>query len=207
MNLEITIKLLGAATAIFALGKTIYYFITTHKTRQCEEYKFARDFLKDVASGNLHPFALEKGYRAIVGKNNIKGEEIAYILTLEDPVSCLSDFVKSRGCVELQDTAGNLHVTFSKKYQRPWSRTWRKIWYVFWYAVCGFCSMAPLLYHQQMGLESTQALTLTVITLPVGWFYAWQALEAFAHIHRGEALVKNQKQHTQRIVLDKPIKP
>lgn len=116
MDLETTTKTLSViATIIIGLSKTIHNFITNNKPRLREEYKFARDFLKDIDSGTLHPFALEKGYIALTGKKHIKGKEIAYILTLEDSVLCLSDFVKSRGCVELQDTKGNLRVDFTKK--------------------------------------------------------------------------------------------
>ncbi|RFA30004.1 hypothetical protein CAI21_07220 [Alkalilimnicola ehrlichii] len=115
MNIELIIKVVLAAVAVIGLWPILYGIIAGKKIRLREEYRFAKEFLDDLASGRqMHPYALEKGCQAIAGTTAIKAIEVQYILTLENPASCLRDFVLARSYLEHLETAGDLKITFSK---------------------------------------------------------------------------------------------
>ncbi len=202
MDIETIGKIIATAVAVFGAGRALYEIISGNKPKLRDEYLFARSFFDDLASKKeLHPFAIEKGYHAIAGTTAIKGEEVAYILTLENSTRCLQDFVLSRKYIEHLNTTGDLQIAFTKRYQRPWSRTWRKLVHMTTYAIFAFGAMAPLLLAQPLGLQPKSLFTLFAFTLPVGGFIAWTSLQSFARIYRGEKLVENQQKHTRRIVL------
>lgn len=193
MDIETIAKIVAAGFAIFQVGKALYEIASGNKPKLRDEYRFARDFLDDLASKkDLHPFAVEKGYQAIAGTTTIKGEEVAYILTLENPVRCLRDFVLSRKYIEHINTTGDLQIAFTRKYQNPWARSWRKFVYVTAYVIFAFGAVLPLLLGKPLGLQPKPVFILFAFTLPVCGFVAWSSLQSFARIYRGEKLVESQ---------------
>lgn len=202
MDIETLGKFIAAAVAIFGVGRALYEIISGNKPKLRDEYKFARDFFEDLASKKtLHPFAIEKGYQAIAGTTAIKSDEVAYILTLENPARCLRDFVLSRKYIEHLNTTGDLQITFAKKYKSGWSRNWRKFVYMTAYVLFAYGTLSPLVHAEQLGLQPKSLLTLLAFTLPLFGFIAWNSIRSFARIYRGEKLIENQQKHTKRIVL------
>ncbi|WP_084978346.1 hypothetical protein [Plesiomonas shigelloides] len=137
MDVETIVKLVGAIVAILGIWKILYEFKTGRKAHLSAEYEFAKKFLSEIDSQNIHPFPLEKGYQAIAGTNTVKASEVEYILTLEDPVQCLKDYVLSKQLMDKMDTSGDLMLGFRKKYSKRWSRKWRKVMYILLY-ICNY---------------------------------------------------------------------
>ena len=79
MDVEIIFKVVTAIGGIIGVGKVIYELSSGSKLRLREEYRFAKEFLKDVQQEKgIHPLIKEKGYHAIAGTDSIKSEEIEY---------------------------------------------------------------------------------------------------------------------------------
>ena len=192
MQVEIVIKLIGVVAAIFSLGKIIYDITTGQKSRLREEYKFARVFFEDLKNNpNLHPFALEKGYQAIVGSTAVKVEEIAYLLSLKNPGQCLHDYFLSKKYLQKLNPSESRQLNFSKKYSSPLSRNLRKGVCLVLYVIFACIAISPLFFSKYF--------RFLVITLPTFGYYALASLKISIKIYRGEQLVKNQEKHTPSI--------
>jgi hypothetical protein len=202
MDTETIFKFFGAMAAIIGAGRVIYDITVGNKSRLREDYKFAKEFLHDLKeSPDLHPFAVEKGYQAIAGSTALKTEEIAYLLSLENPGKCLKDYVLSKEHLQHLNTSGDLQLFFAEKYSTPWARTWRKALYLTLYLVLSLAALSPLIMVKAGITKPIQLVTLLAFTITIFGYYAWVSLKAFARIYRGEQLVQNQKKHTRKILL------
>lgn len=202
MDIETVIKLFGAVAGIIGAGRVIYEITVGKKTRLREDYKFAKEFLSDLKENPaLHPFAVEKGYQAIAGSTLLKSEEIAYLLSLENPGKCLKDYVLSKEYLQHLNTSGDLQLSFAPKYSARWARKWRKVLYLTLYFGFASAALSPLLMTDTGVIRPTQLLTLLALTVSIFGYYAWVSLKSFARIYRGEKLVQNQSKHTRKIVL------
>jgi hypothetical protein len=203
MDAGIIFKIVTALLGIIGVAKIIYEVSSGSKLRLREEYRFAKEFLKDLQQDkDIHPLTIEKGYYAIAGTNSINSKEIEYILTLENPDRCLKDYALSRQYLEHLKTSGNLQIDFAKKYKSNWSRRWRKTLHVAIYFLGSCIAVSPFILFKPLALESKQFLALIAITLPTFGFFAAESLRSFIKIHRGELLVKNQNKHTKRILIN-----
>jgi len=201
MEVEILIKLVVATVGIVSAGKIIYEFISGSKSKLREEYKFAKEFINDLNKSNIHPFVIEKGYQAIAGTTTVNSEEIAYILSLENPVKCLKDYVLSKKYLDHLETNGNLKISFSKKYKSKYSRNWRKLFYLGTYFVSAFIALSPLILTRIYEFNLNQFMLLSVFLMPVFSLLAFDSLRSFTKIYRSEKLEENQKSHTQHIII------
>jgi len=76
VEVETIFKLVTTTLGIFGAARIIYEFSTGSKNKLREEYRFAKEFLRDIAQDpKLHPLAIEKGYYAIAGATSIKSKE------------------------------------------------------------------------------------------------------------------------------------
>lgn len=202
MDIETISKFILAIAAIFGVGRVIYDVTVGKKTRLRDDYKFAKEFLSDLKENpDLHPFALEKGYQAIAGSTALKSEEIAYLLSLDNPGKCLQDYVLAKEYLQHLNTTGDLQLSFAEKYSAPWARNWRKAVYLTLYFLLAFASVSPLFLAEKAGIKLIQLFTLLAFTLSIFGFYAWASLKSFARIKRGEKLVQNQSKHTKKIMI------
>ncbi|MCI0919425.1 hypothetical protein JNA64_19890 [Pseudomonas stutzeri] len=202
MEIETIFKLVTAALGIFGVAKIIYEFSTGSKNKLREEYRFAKEFLRDIAQEpKLHPLAIEKGYYAIAGTTSIKSKEIEYVLSLENPDTCLKDYTLSRQYLEHISQNGNFKIEFSQKYKSNFSRNWRKTVHVLVYFFGSFIALSPLLLFKPLGLNINQFMGLAIITMPVFGFFAFDSLKSFIKIKRGEKLVSSQSKHTKLIIV------
>lgn len=194
MEVETIIKIIGAIAAIFTAGKITYDVTTAKQSRLREDYKFAKEFLEDLKnSPDLHPFAVEKGYQAIVGSTILSSEEIAYLLSLTNSGKCLNDYVLSKKYLQLLSINGDLRLTFAEKYSSSYSRWWRKGMYLFFYIICAVILIFPIFVPT--------SLIFTLITVPVFSYWAFISLKSYSRIVRGEKLVKHQRRHTQMVII------
>lgn len=201
MDVETIVKLVGAIVAILGIWKILYEFKTGRKAHLRAEYEFAKKFLSEIDSQNIHPFPLEKGYQAIAGTNTVKASEVEYILTLEDPVQCLKDYVLSKQLMDKMDTTGDLKLSFRKKYSKRWSRRWRKVMYISFYFAFAIIAFCPLLIQSHFNTSLSNMAIQLIFSIPLGGLYAWGALNAYSKIIRGEHLIENQSKHTQRVIV------
>ncbi|WP_145927148.1 hypothetical protein [Jeongeupia sp. USM3] len=207
MDIETISKMVALVVAIAGVGWRMLDFIYSNKSRLREEYKFARDFFEDLTSQRaLHPFVIEKGYHAISGTTAIKGEEVAYILTLENSAQFLRDFVLSRKYLDYLNSAEYSQIVFARKYQNRWSRTWRKGIYFSGYVVFAFSALSPLVLATTLAFQSKQLFGFLAFTLPVFGWLAFDAIRSFARIYRGEKLVASQQKYMKKVVLSPPVR-
>ena len=199
MEIQTIAKFIGALVAIFGIWKVLYEFKTGRKAHLRAEYEFSKKFLNEVATQDIHPYPLEKGYQAIAGTNTVKSNEVEYILSLENPVQCLRDFVLSKELLEEIDTKGNLKLRFKSKYKNKWSRRWRKAMYLTFYFIFALIALSPLLLNGFLTTNLNIVVQL-LFSIPFGGLYAWAALNAYSKIQRCEHLLKNQNRHTQRVI-------
>lgn len=206
MEFSTIVQLLTVIGVVAAATKVIRELSFMDKSRLAEEYRIAKEVLKDIEQNpDLPPLVKERGYLAIAGTSKINPEDVVYLISLVNPAKSLKDYVRSRKYVELD--VERHRIDFRPKYRRRFSRIWRKIWGFTMYIVGSAIAMSPLLLIKPMGLEPKFALWL-VITLPVAGFLGVSSLIECLKIIQGEKLVRSQEQHTRRIlVAQEPKKP
>ena len=204
MELEYLIKIIVALGTMAGVAKIVYEFSSGSKSRLREEYRFAKEFLKDLeTTPRPHHLAEERGYYAIAGTSSMKTSEIKYLISLTDADRRLKDYVLARKYVVLHENSSK--IGFREKYKSRWSRKIRKILHITIYMLGAFLSFSPLLVTQPMGLGPKYML-MVFITLPCFGFFAVDSLRAFVKIARGEALVREQQEHAPRIYVTKEHK-
>lgn len=201
MSPELALKIITTIFALAGAAKLIYDLTAGTGTRLREEYRFAKAFLEEVKSQDLHPYAIEKGYQAIAGSSFVNTAEVAYVLSLENPARRLKDYTFSREHLIPKPSNGGFRFEFKKKYRGRWARTWRKWLFLVSYAVSGAIMVFPLIFSGVLNLSLPQLATHLVTTLPVFGYAAWLSLMAYVGIKRGEDLVANQVFHEKNVAL------
>jgi len=199
MELATIVQLLTVIGVVAAATKVIRELSFMDKSRLAEEYRVAREVLKDIEQNPDLPLLVkERGYLAIAGTSAINPADVVYLISLVNPARSLRDYVHSRKYVELD--VKRHRIDFRPRYRRRFSRIWRKAWsftlYVVWCAI----AMSPLLLIQPMGLEPKFAFWMG-ITVPVAGFFGVTSLIDCLKIIKGEKLVQSQEQHTRKILV------
>ncbi|MEF2265601.1 hypothetical protein JAB6_21190 [Janthinobacterium sp. HH104] len=209
MQLDEFVKIGMFVLGFITATKVLYDLFTVKWNRLREDYNFSKKFLEDVENfPGMHPYALEKGYQALAGTTILTVEEVSYLLTVKEAPQALKNFVLGRPYLQLSKSSGNNKIVFKDKFCSNLSRNWRKAWYLTIYIVTAFIAYAPILFSQEI-LKKTSVgttISLAVLSALVFGYYAWGALKAGSRIISAEKLVKNQEKHTQRIILEKPVK-
>ncbi len=203
MEWELVTKLILAVVGIITAAKILFDVFLVRRTNYREEYKFAKEFLDQTDKENLHPYTLGKGYQAIAGTTAVKASEIKYILSLENPIQCLNDFVLSKQLFERLETDGDFKLRFKDKYKSNFSRLWRKKMYLSLYFILAFAALSPWILSSVFKLEISNFLSLLAFTIPVFGLYAWMSLQAYSKLSRGEFILKNQRQHSSKVMINK----
>lgn len=201
MDWTLIAKLVIAGVGIFTAGKVLHDIFIGNRTNLREEYRFAKEFLDETDKTKLHPYTLGKGYQAVAGTTAIKASEAEYILSLENPIQCLRDFVLSKQLFERLDTEGDFKLVFKKKYMSDWSRWWRKKLYLFLYFVLAFAAISPMLLSNIFKVELSKSILQMLFTLPFFGLYAWLSLKAYGKLSRAEHIHSNQRHHTSRVII------
>lgn len=202
MDYDITFKFGTLLVGAFATWKIIIEILRGRHGHLREEYKFARDFLQDLAQNpQMHPFLKQKGYQAIAGDTRLASAEIEYLLTLQDSAKALKEYVLGRQYLEYLATANGSQLIFKQKFIRKFSRLWRKAIYLLLYISCYLLGFAPIMLPAFKAIPPGQALVAFAFTaslfFPAGFF----ALKAGVRIARAETLIKSQHKHAQAIVI------
>lgn len=206
MAIEWDMALKAGAVLVGLVGatKVVYELIIGSHGRRRDEYKFARDFFRDLEDGaGMHPFLQEKGYQAVAGDAHVSAAEIEYVLSLNRPDQALRDFVLGRPYLQFSKVGRVGRLGFRPEYERNWSRMWRKIYYGICYGCLFFLAISPFVLSGWLGkgvLETVWDLgMLFVLCSPL----AWMALVSLARVYRAEKLVKDQRLCTQTLLVCK----
>ncbi|RMP68472.1 hypothetical protein [Pseudomonas syringae group genomosp. 3] len=204
MELRYIIQLIVAIGTMAGVAKVVYELSIGGKLRLREEYRFAKEFLKDLeVTPKLHHLAEERGYYALAGTSSMEISEIKYLVSLTGADRRLKDYVLARKYVVLNERRNK--IDFREKYKVSWSRTWRKYFYVLSYIIGCLLSFSPLLVIQPLGI-SPKYILLIFLTLPCFGFFAVDFMRSFVKISRGEVLIIEQQEHIPRIHIEKERK-
>lgn len=196
MDIDLTIKLSSLTLGAITTMKIMYEWLYGRYGRLREEYKFARDFLKDLKDDpDLHPFLKQKGYQAIAGDTKLSASEIEYLLELHDSARALKDYVLGRPYLRHFTTAVNQKITFESRYETAWSRNWRSLMYFLLYMAFFLGAFSPMFIPSVKAASFPDKTLYFAFTLLLFLPAAFLALRAGTRIVRAEALVKNQQRH------------
>lgn len=202
MEFDVVIKfatLLGGAVATW---RVVVELLRGRHGHLREEYRFARDFIKEVSeSPKMHPFLRQKGYQAIAGDTRLSAGEIEYLLTLHDSARSLKDYVLGKPYLEHLATAAGSQIVFKKRFEPRWPRLSRKAIFFVLYLLCYFAGFAPVAFPAFKAMPPAQALVTFAFTAALFFPAGFLALRAGVRIARAETLVKNQQKHSQGIVV------
>lgn len=190
--------LLGAISTL----KLSYDWLYGRQSRLRDEYKFANDFLRDIAQNkNMHPYVRQKGYQAIAGDTRLSAGEIKYLLTLHDSASAIRDYVLGRPYLKYYATAQEAQISFHPNYKRRWTRLWRKSWYLVLYFLFFFGAFAPLFLPVFQSLPAGQELVLFAFSFTLLIPPGFLVFLAGVRIARAEVLVENQQKHSEGVLV------
>ena len=112
--LIILMKISGLVGSVFTAYKLFQEVFLNKKPRLRDEYKFAKDFLNDIAAvEQRHPYLIEKGYAAISGKESLTAKEIIYLLSQPGHLFLLGNM--QRHAVMLCSTKIKIELIMSAK--------------------------------------------------------------------------------------------
>ena len=191
----------AVVTAVLLPIKFFFEMSSGKSAKLRDDYRFAKEFLKDISDDELHPYLVEKGYQALAGVTDISVKEVEYILTLDNSVSCLRDYVLSKKYLDKLETSGSLKLKFKDKYQSRYSRLWRQIIYFICYSFLAFSALIPLTLDNILGLSKLESLGLLLVTLPTLGIPAWLFLKGTVKISRAQKLVKDQSKYTKSVIV------
>ncbi len=195
-------KIIAATVGIFGIGKIIILIFSERRKKLYDEYKFAKEFLNDISSKvKMHSFAIEKGYKALAGSSRISADEVAYILTLKNPVDFLQDYVYSRIFLNHISRDSSNKVTFKKKYESEKTRKLFKIWYMAVYAITAYIAISPAVFAQALKLNQQEVLLYLLFSFPIFGFYAVYFINLLLKLKTAEDFVRNQKTSIETIIV------
>jgi len=100
MEVSVLVSSLGIIPSAITVWFLFLDRLSSRKNAIRKDYMFVRSVLgRDKKSGEYHPYVIEKGYQAIAGSNLVKGDEIKYLLSLDNAETLIKNFVAARDCV------------------------------------------------------------------------------------------------------------
>ncbi|WFF82863.1 hypothetical protein [Delftia tsuruhatensis] len=198
MEVEIIVKIIGAVVAVaaglFALWRDVTSQGHGRRSRWREEYKFAKDFFSDKASGSgMHNFQKSKGYQALAGVGWIKVAEGDYLLNLPDSSIAMDRYVRGVEYLEFVNFQSTSRIRLKLRYRRRFSRVWRKWIYIGMYAVFAFLAVFPLFFGSLFIKNLNQWFIFAPLSLLVFGIPAAMSLQSVAKIIAAEKLVRQQR--------------
>lgn len=197
MDLEFE-KILTVIVTILGLISPIVTFLTfrysTHDKLR-KEYEFSKEFLKHLDTEDLHLFSKEKGYQAIAGTTAIGTSTVKHILTLESPVSAMSQFKRASHLLYKKEFDGRVEWTFKFFRRRVWFRKSEKVIYILGYVTCSLLAISPLILKNFF--QQPIDLKFLILTFPFFGFFAFICVYHFV-------ILKSAEKFLEQKVLVKP---
>lgn len=198
MDIMVVIRFVPVFVGIATIGKIIYDMMYATKAKLRDEYKFAKEFLDEENLKKVHPFARDKGYQAIAGCTDITSKEIAYLLSLSNPIQRLNDYKMSRRFFKNDQPSGDFALIYKNRYKSNVYRWLLKAFYMLLYIALALVATSPYLYPEYFGQHGIFTL---MITLPLFGYLAIQSLYSGLRVICAERLMKKMDYHSSNIIL------
>lgn len=193
MELESWLKIILVVLGVVGATITCLNFSMFSRESLREQYKFAREVMKDFKEEpNMHPFLKEKALQAVVGNKSISKEEVEYILSLKDSSVRLNEFSKAKHLIERFNGVSLSSFSFRGRFKFKWYRRFLKSFYLVVYFSFAFAAFSPVVLSGFLKVDSATLWPLSIFTFFVFGFYAFVAANAFVKLRFGESLVSNQ---------------
>ncbi|WP_154678035.1 hypothetical protein [Paraburkholderia nodosa] len=193
MDIDLFYKPATVLIGAYGAGKVYFDMSSGKLSRMREQYRFAKEYFTDKASGEAdHPFLREKGLQGIIGDDSLVADDIEYLLRLKEPAKAIKYYGLGRQYLQLSLTNSGGAIEFRPRYKNAWPRFWRKWTYFGLYGLCAFLGYAPIAFSKQLFPSPHGVLAASALTIPVGSIYAWMALKAATRVSRAEALCRSQ---------------
>lgn len=182
------------------LGRFAWERSLSSKVKLRDEYRFAKEFLNDIDENpRMHPLVVERGYYALAGTMDLKVQEIKYLIGLEGPGGRLKDYVGARKYLDLNLVSNR--VDFKEKYRGKFARRIRMVFYGFMYFYFAVLAILPLWSSSFFGVAPIFML-LAVATIPFFGLLSADSLIRVVRILDAQRLVRDQKPHTELILVN-----
>jgi hypothetical protein len=194
MNNDLAIKI--ATLAVSTLGsafvtwKILSELMRSHKESLRDEYKFAKDFLSELKSGDIHPYLSQLGYLAMAGDPKVDYEEIEYLLTLQKPRTVMQNYLLGRKYLCFFSTSNPPGFAFNKSEA---TRKLLKRWFVASFLVTYTLGFFPLIL-MSFELLSPRFGTFMFVFSSIMFFPpAFFSHKSRTELTRAEAVIKLQE--------------
>lgn len=191
-TLQILAYLAAAASSSAAAWKAIDELLRKGNASLRDDYRFAREFLTNIETGIVHPAVAELGYQAIARDSRVRADEIAYLLTLQNPQQAIRRYISARSLLEFFNTAPATKIVFRSKYDSPRHRKLLKFWYLGTYFATYSLGFAPLLLVAMHFVSPSPGAALFALTAIMFLPLAYLSVRAGSSITIAEALIKTQ---------------
>lgn len=191
--MELAAKAIGLLGSIFTAYKLLLEVVLNRKPRLREEYKFAKEFLADVATSTQpHPYLVEKGFAAVSGQVNLTAAEILYLLAQPNPSLSFKRYSAARQrYVEYSES--EQRVNYKGKYSDAGKRKWAKGLNFGGYFIHAMLAFAPLFFASDLFGKNWQMAVVFILMFLVAFGpQAIMCMIEFGRIKKGEKLVESQ---------------
>lgn len=158
-----------------------------------DEYKFAKSFFEDleVKEPAMHLYVRQKGFQAIAGATHIPHTEIEYLLTFNDPVRVLNEYVVARDLLLHYPTAGRNQITFKSLYRTASRRKALLALYIAGFGLSYLVAVFPLFAWIWGKISLPLMISLMSASMPIliGTYFSARAA---VKLRYAERLVKSQ---------------
>lgn len=185
--LIILMKISGLVGSVFTAYKLFQEVFLNKKPRLRDEYKFAKDFLNDIAAvEQRHPYLIEKGYAAISGKESLTAKEIIYLLSQPWPSLSLRQYAAARRYVMFDEDKNRIDYVGKNidKNKRKCSKIINLIWYYSFFTL----ALLPLFFASDLFNKPLILIFSSTFTT-----LAFLYLIEYNKIKKGEQLVERQQ--------------
>lgn len=174
----------------FAAWKVVRELLFWKRRSLREDYRFAQEFLSAYQRQELHPLALDLGFKALSGCPDVSAAEVAYLIDFENPMVAVRKFVASRAWVRFQPL---LHprqrVAFKHRWRSRRIRVALKWSLIGSYGVCFALAFAPVFLVITERIAGRTGLALFLLTAVTFIPLAVLSAKAGAGLIAAEALI------------------
>ncbi|HIF9437179.1 TPA: hypothetical protein ACX6SL_001294 [Photobacterium damselae] len=205
MDIDVVVKIVGAAIALIGLPKLYWDLHLSRRTTLQTDYQFAKAFLNEVEEAKLnskplHPFVLERGYKALVGNQWITANEVKYLLQFDDAYHVLHDYTRVQRVFKQFDDKAKVKIRFKAHYRYLPVRYLVIGLYLVLYFIAGIAAMSPL-FKPTLHLNDELLFSSLLYSIPICGLFAAYCLMNGLRLAMANRLYKKQLQYIQHCYL------
>jgi len=130
-----------------------------------EDFKFTLELKSVVNEGALDALIKERGYHALVGRDDVPSEVIEYLVTLKEPSRAMYLYRKSRKKVVFFSKDGRKRLAYKGLYKKVGIRNSMKVLSWVLYMVLYIAAASPALMYAFKLLSGRQSIELGILTV------------------------------------------